>query len=112
MTTEQKLIEYKFEYQWGGEDTWFTKANRWAQKQKFPINHLAIGLIAWLWVKWVDGKVQMTMADIDKQVKHIGEIWDEEDKKNNQPVIKTEPSEVEGLNIIEIKSPWSDNGNT
>jgi len=53
----------------------------------------------------------MTMADIDKQVKHIGEIWDEEDKKNNEPLIKSEPSEVEGLDIIEIKSPWN-NGNT
>ena len=110
MTTEQKLIEYKFEYQWGGEDTWFTKANRWAKKQKFPINHLALGVIEWLWNHWVDGKVQMTMADIDKQVKHMGEVWDEEDKKNNQPVIKSEPSEVEGLDTIEIKNPWNSDG--
>jgi len=110
MTAEPK-IEYKFEHQWGGEDTWYTKSKRWANKQKFPINHLALGIIEWLWEKWVDGKVEMTMADIDKQVKHIGEIWDEEDKKNNEPLIKSEPSEVEGLDIIEIKSPWN-NGNT
>ena len=101
MTADPKLIEYKFEYQWGGEDTWFTKANRWAKKQKFPINHLAIGLITWLWVKWVDGKVELEMTDVDKQAEEIKEQWKEEDKK---PVIKSTPSEVEGLDIISIST--------
>jgi len=45
--TGDKEIEHKFEYQWGGEDTWYTKSKRWANKQKFPINHLALGLIEW-----------------------------------------------------------------
>ena len=103
----EKLTEYEFEYQWGGEDTWFTKANRWAKKQKFPINHLALGFITWLKEKWVDGKVQMEMASIDKQVREIGAIWEEEDKKNQEPIIKSTPSEVEGLDTIEIKSPWN-----
>ena len=110
MTTEQKLIEYKFEYQWGGEDTWFTKANRWAKKQKFPINHLALGLIEWLWNHWVDGKVELEMSDVDKQAEEIKEIWESEDGDQWNPVIKSEPSEVEGLDIIEIKNPWNSDG--
>ena len=97
----EKLTEYKFEYQWGGEDTWFTKANRWAKKQKFPINHLALGFISWLWEHWVDGRVEMEMADVDKQAEEIKEQWKEEDKK---PVIKSTPSEVEGLDTISIST--------
>jgi len=99
-------VKYEFEHQWGGEDTWYTKSKRWAKKQKFPINHLALGVIEWLWNHWVDGKVKMTMADIDKQVEHMGQIWDEEDKKNNEPIIKSEPSEVEGLDEISISAPY------
>ena len=96
---ETKLIEYKFEFQWGGEDTWFTKANRWAQKQKYPINHLAMGLIVWLWEIWVDAKVQLEMKSVDKQAEEIKKQWSEEDPK---PSIKSEPSEVEGLSLIHI----------
>ena len=109
MTTEPKF-EYKFEHQWGGEDTWYTKSKRWANKQKFPINYLALSVIEWIYERWVKAKVDSTMADIDKQVKEIGKIWDEEDRKNNQPIIKSEPSEVEGLDTIEIRSSW--NGDT
>ena len=102
---ETKLIEYKFEFQWGGEDTWFTKANRWAQKQKYPINHLAMGLIVWLWEIWVDAKVQLEMKSVDKQAEEIKEQWSEEDPK---PSIKSEPSEVEGLDTISIS--WRQRG--
>ena len=101
----EKLTEYKFEFQWGGEDTWFTKANRWAQKQKFPINHLAMGLIVWLWEKWVDGKVQMEMASVDKQAEEIVKQWEEEEKQES--IIESKPSEVEGLDDISIHAPWS-----
>lgn len=94
-----KLIEYKFEFQWGGQDTWFTKASRWAQKQKYPINHLAMGLIVWLWEKWVDGKVLLEMTSVDKQAEEIKKQWSEEDPK---PTITTEPSEVEGLDTVSI----------
>lgn len=102
---ETKLIEYKFEFQWGGEDTWFTKANRWAQKQKYPINHLAMGLIVWLWEIWVDAKVQLEMKSVDKQAEEIKKQWSEEDPK---PSIKSEPSEVEGLDTISIS--WRQRG--
>ena len=100
MTADPK-IEHKFEYQWGGEDTWYTKSKRWANKQKFPINHLALGFIEWLWMQWIVGKVKMEMASVDKQAEEIKEQWKEEDKK---PVIKSTPSEVEGLDIISIST--------
>ena len=89
MTADDKLTEYKFEYQWGGEDTWFTKANRWAKKQQFPINHLALGLITWLWEKWVDGKVKMTMVDVDKQAVEIVKEWEEDDDRHAPEFVET-----------------------
>ena len=107
--TEPK-IEHKFEHHWGGEEMWYHKAERWAKKQKFPINHLALGFIVWLKEKWVDGKVQMEMASIDKQVREIGAIWEEEDKKNQEPIVESRPSEVEGLDDIRIKAPFSVDG--
>jgi len=102
---ETKLIEYKFEFQWGGEDTWFTKANRWAQKQKYPINHLAMGLIVWLWEMWVDAKVELEMKSKINEAEEIKKQWSEEDSK---PSIKSEPSEVEGLDTISIS--WRQRG--
>jgi hypothetical protein len=72
--TPSQDFNYKFEHQWGGEDTWYTKGKRWANKQKFPISHLALGAIEWLRERWVDGRVEMEMASIDKQVKYIGEV--------------------------------------
>jgi hypothetical protein len=82
-------FNYKFEHHWGGEDTWFTKGKRWANKQKFPINHLALGFLVWLHERWVDGRVEMEMASIDKQVKYIGEIWDKEDEQRKPEVVET-----------------------
>jgi hypothetical protein len=94
-----------FEHNWGGEDTWYTKSKRWANDQVFPINYFALSFIEWLWEHWVDGKVEMEMQSIDKQVKEIGKIWDEEDKKNQEPIILSRPSEVEGLDEIRIIAP-------
>ena len=31
------MIQWKFEKTWGGNDNWYTKSKRWANKQKFPI---------------------------------------------------------------------------
>jgi len=95
-------MKYEFEYQWGGEDTWYTKGKRWANKQKFPINHLALGFIEWLWQHWVDGKVQMEMTSVDKQTEEIKKQWEEEEK--HEPIVESKPSEVEGLDDIQIKN--------
>ena len=39
----------KFEKQFGdGVDPWYAKAERWANKQKFPISFLALGIIEYL----------------------------------------------------------------
>ena len=80
--TPSQDLNFKFEHHWGGEDNWYTKGKRWANKQKFPINHLALGALEWLREKWIDGKVDMTMADIDKQVRYHGELWEKEDELN------------------------------
>ena len=89
-TSPPQEFNYKFEHHWGGEDNWYTKGKRWAFNQKFPFNHLALGLVEWLWKHWVDGKVEMEMQSIDKQVKHMGEIWEKEDERN-----RTKPEVVE-----------------
>ena len=93
-------FDYEFEYQWGGEDTWYTKAKRWADKQNPIVRHLAHGLIQWLWDHWVDGRVKMEMASVDKQAEEIVAQWGEDDK----PEIKVEESEVEGLDTISIST--------
>ena len=92
----------KFEKQFGdGVDPWHAKAERWAKKQKFPISFLALGFIAWLKEKWIDVKVANTMREIDIQSEEIKKIWEEEDKPKT--VITETPSEVKGLNDMEIK---------
>lgn len=75
-------MEHKFEHHWGGEEMWYHKAERWANKQKFPINHLALGFIAWLKEKWIEGKIKMTMQSVDKQAEDIVKQWEEEDERN------------------------------
>jgi len=99
MTADPK-IEHKFEYQWGGEDNWYTKSKRWASKQKFPINHLALGFIEWLWMQWIVGKVKMEMASVDKQTEEIKEEWAQQE--DDLWVTESSPSEVEGLDNISI----------
>jgi len=110
MMSEPKF-EYKFEHQWGGEDTWYTKGKRWAGKQKFPINHLALGVLEWLWQQWVEGKVEMEMQSIDKQVKEIGKIWDEEDERNRPKpeIVETGVFGEEGWSIS-MSNPVVDRG--
>ena len=106
--TPSQDFNYKFEYQWGGEDNRYTKGKRWAKKQKFPINHLALGFIEWLWTMWVQGKVDMEMTDVDKQVNEIIKTWNEDEKQ--EPVKEIKKSDIEGLDEIRIIAPWS-NGN-
>ena len=84
-----------------GKITWYMKAERWAKKQRFPISFLALGIIEWLKQKWIDVKVANTMRDIDRQSEEIKKIWEEEDKPKT--IITTTPSEVKGLDDMEIK---------
>jgi hypothetical protein len=104
-------MEYKFEHHWGGEDNWYTKGKRWANKQKFPINHLALGVLEWLRERWIDGRVEMEMASIDKQVKHMGEIWDKEDEQrsNKAEIMETGLFGEEGWSIS-VSNPVVERG--
>ena len=108
--TPSQDFNYKFEHHWGGEDNWYTKGKRWAFGQKFPFNHLALGIIEWLWKHWVDGKVEMEMQSIDRQVKEMGEIWDEEDERNRQPTVEEGPSSVPDLPTLRIRAPFVERG--
>ena len=93
----------KFEKQFGdGVDPWYAKAERWANKQKFPISFLALGLIEYLKKVWVNVKVENTMRSVDADVEKIHELWDDEEKKQFAPEIIETPSEVEGLNDLMI----------
>lgn len=98
--------EVKFEHQWGGEDTWYTKAIRWANKQKFPINHIALGIIEWLHEQWIDGRVEMEMASVDKQAQEIVQQWEKEDAvTRRQPIVEEGISGVDGLPSLRITNP-------
>ena len=92
----------KFEHQWGGEDTWYTKGKRWANKQKFPINHLALGFIEWLYKHWVDGKVELEMDSVDRQAEEIKKQWQENEQR---PTVEEGPSSVPNLPSLRIRNP-------
>ena len=105
----------KFEKQFGdGVDPWYAKAERWANKQKFPISFLALGLIEYLKKVWVNVKVENTMRGVDADIERIHEIWDEEETTHRMNVIaqngndglhySQEPSEVKGLDNFEIRN--------
>ena len=95
-------MKIEFEKQVGeGTDPWYAKAERWAKKQRFPISFLALGIIEWLKQKWIDVKIANTMREIDRQSDEIKKIWEEKDKPKT--IITETPSEVKGLNDMEIK---------
>ena len=95
-------MKIEFEKQFGkGTDPWYAKAERWAKKQRFPISFLLLGIIEWLKQKWIDIKIENTMRDVDIQAKNIVEAWEKEDKPTT--IITTTPSEVKGLDDMEIK---------
>ena len=100
------MIKFNFEKQFGeGTDPWYAKAERWVKKKfKNPyLQHLALGFIEWLKQKWIDVKIANTMREIDRQSDEIKKIWEDEEKNQFAPEIKETPSEVEGLNDIEIE---------
>ena len=95
-------MKIEFEKQFGkGVDPWYAKAERWIKKKfKNPyLQHLALGFLEWLKQKWIDTKVFNTMRDVDIQVEEIQKTWDEEEKV---PEVIETPSEVKGLNDMEI----------
>ena len=95
-------MKIEFEKQFGkGVDPWYAKAERWIKKKfRNPyLQHLALGFLEWLKEKWIDVKVYNTMRDVDIQVEEIKKTWDEEEKV---PEIIETPSEVKGLNDMEI----------
>ena len=95
-------MKIEFEKQFDkGVDPWYEKAERWAKKQRFPISFLALGFIEWLKQKWIDVKIANTMREIDRQSEEIKKIWEEKDKPKT--IITETPSEVKGLNDMEIK---------
>ena len=105
----------KFEKQFGeGVDPWYAKAERWANKQKFPISFLALGLIEYLKKVWVNVKVENTMRCVDADIEKIHELWDEEETTHRMNVIaqngndglhySQEPSEVKGLDNFEMRN--------
>ena len=106
-------MKIEFEKQFGkGVNPWYTKAERWAKKQKFPISFLALGVIAYLKKVWINVKIENTMKDVDRQVEDLHELWDEEETNNRMNVIAQNgndglhysetPSEVDGLNDMSI----------
>lgn len=98
----------KFEHQWGGEDTWYTKSKRWASKQKFPISHLALGAIEWLYKHWVNGKVDLEMTSVDKQAEEIVKQWEESDDRNT--TVEEKPSSVPHLPTLIIRNEVVERG--
>ena len=105
----------KFEKQFGdGVDPWYAKAERWANKQKFPISFLALGLIEYLKKVWINVKVENTMRNVDADIEKIHDLWDEEETTHRMNVIaqngndglhySQEPSEVKGLDNFEIRN--------
>ena len=106
-------MKIEFEKQFGkGVDPWYAKAERWANKQKFPISFLALGIIAYLKKVWINVKIENTMKGVDADIKKIHELWDEEETNNRMNGIAQNgndglhysetPSEVDGLNDMSI----------
>ena len=107
--TPSQDFNYKFEHHWGGEDNWYTKGKRWANKQKFPINHLALGAIEWLREKWIDGRVELEMESVEKQATEIKEQWDKEDDRPKAEIVETGLFGEEGWSIS-ISNPVVERG--
>ena len=106
---------FSFEKTFGdGVDPWYDKAERWAKKKfKNPfVQHLALGLIEWLKGKWIDIKVANTMRDIDKQSEQIKQIWEEQDVRTQQTMVKRVETGVFGDEgwSIEISNPIVERG--
>jgi hypothetical protein len=99
-------FEYKFHVTFG-EEHFFSKMERWAKRQPFPISFLLEGFVVWLEKIYYEYKVEKTMAEVDQQAESIRKQWEEDAAKYyEEPIITTEPSEVKGLDSIRIQSPY------
>ena len=100
-------FEYKFEHYWGGKDNWYTKSKRWAKKQRFPISFLVTGFIEWLHKMWIDGKIEMLMDDVDRQINTIHSEWEANDRQITPHIVEKGVFGDEGWSI-EITNPIVD----
>jgi len=75
-------VQAKFSTRFGGEVMWYQQAEDWANNQKFPINQIALAVIAWLKKLWIDAKVEATMQDVDRQAEEIKQLWEEQDERD------------------------------
>ena len=109
--TRSRGLSYEFEHHWGGEDNWYTKGKRWAFKQKPPFNHLALGILEWLREQWIDGRVEMEMASVDKQTEEILKEWEQDaEKYYERPTVEEGPSSVPDLPTLTIRNPVVERG--
>ena len=100
-----------FNKQFGkGTDPWYAKAERWADKQKFPISFLLKGLIAYLKKMWINVKIDNTMRDVDRQAKKLVEQWEEDDRR--EPIIVEKGVFGDEGWSIEISNPVVDRGSS
>ena len=98
-----------FNKQFGkGTDPWYAKAERWADKQKFPISFLLKGLIAYLKKMWINVKIDNTMRDVDRQAKKLVEQWEENDRR--EPIIMEKGVFGDEGWSIEITNPIVERG--
>ena len=76
--TADKKIEINFETHWGGEDTWYTKSKRWANKQNPIVRHLALGFIEWFLTTPSHHRVHHARNEkyMDHNYGHIFIVWD------------------------------------
>ena len=104
-------MKIEFEKQFGkGVDPWYAKAERWADKQKFPISFLLKGLIAYLKKMWINVKIDNTMRDVDRQAKKLVEQWEEDDRR--EPIIVEKGVFGDEGWSIEISNPVVDRGSS
>ena len=100
-----------FNKQFGkGTDPWYAKAERWADKQKFPISFLLKGLIAYLKKMWINVKIDNTMRDVDRQAKKLVDQWEEDDRR--EPIIVEKGVFGDEGWSIEITNPVVDRGSS
>tara|TARA_R100001224_G_scaffold93485_1_gene62896 strand:+ start:300 stop:689 length:390 start_codon:yes stop_codon:yes gene_type:complete len=104
-------VGLNFNKQFGkGTDPWYAKAERWADKQKFPISFLLKGLIAYLKKMWINVKIDNTMRDVDRQAKKLVEQWEENDRR--EPIIVEKGVFGDEGWSIEISNPVVDRGSS